>query len=534
MRWTEFRNGLRSFKGAAELGAHIFVILLFSILGLGVASGLAVAAYSMALHGKWQFIPALFWGVFFLWQIVPITVASFQQQFEFGALLRFPVSFGAFFLLSFLSGLVDVSTLLGGLCSAGILMGITAARPSLFVLAALVLIAFGIFNVLLSRMVFAWIERWLAQRRTREIATAVFLCLILAVNFFNPAFRKAAGTTGDLSPHARAATMQYLHKANAVQRWLPPGVAAGALRSGAQSNAVVATLCFGTLGVYIVLCGAALGVRLRAAFRGEDLGEAPSSRKVERHTGRWLLDGSGPIAAVMEKEVRTILRAVNLLYGLGAPLLFVFIFAGLFKSKDAGTSSLPWGYFFCLAYAVVGFTQLIYNNLGTEGAGIQVLFLSPTPIRTVILAKNLFHGFLLVIDAGLVLLLASLRYGVPKPAALGATVAWVIFAIPVHLALGNLLSVTMPYRLPVGRLGRPKGSQSNTLLSMLAQLCVLAIGAGAIAACSLWLHQLWVAVPIFLILAAIGATVWFQSLGSIERIIYRRRDDLHASMVRTD
>jgi ABC-2 type transport system permease protein len=219
---------------------------------------------------------------------------------------------------------------------------------------------------------------------------------------------------------------------------------------------------------------------------------------------------------------------------LGAPLLFVFIFAGLFKSKGVGNSSLPWGYFFCLAYAVVGFTQLIYNNLGTEGAGIQVLFLSPTSIRTVILAKNLFHGGLLVIDAGLVLLLTSLRYGSPNAAALGATVAWVIFALPVHLAFGNLLSATMPYRLIVGRLGRQKGSQANALLSMLVQICVLGIGTGLIAGCGLWLHELWVAIPVFLILAAIGVVVWLQSLGSIERIIYRRRDDLLSTLVRTD
>jgi ABC-2 type transport system permease protein len=534
MRWTMFRNGLRSFKGAAELGARIFVTSLFSIFGLGLAFGLGGAAFGIASHDKWQFLPILFWGVFFLWQVVPITIASFQQQLQFGALLRFPVSFEAFFLLSLLSGMVDISTLIGTLCSAGILAGITAARPSLFLITAIVLAAFGLFNVLLSRMVFAWIERWLAQRRTREIATAVVLCFILAANFFNPAFRKAAGTAGELSPQARAATMQYLHKANAVQQWLPPGAAAGALRSGAHTSIAPMAISFGALGIYILFCGAVLGVRLRAAFRGEDLGEAPARQKAERRTGRWLLDGSGPIAAVMEKELRTILRAVNLLYSLGAPLLFVFIFAGLFKSKGIGTSTLPWGYLICMAYAVVGFTQLIYNNLGAEGPGIQVLFLSPTPIRTVMLAKNLFHGILLLIDASLVLLLASLRYGMPELASLGATVAWVIFAIPVHLAVGNLLSVTMPYRLVVGRLGRQRGSQANALLSMLVQVCVLGMGAGVIAACGVWLHQLWIAIPVFLILAAIGAAVWLRSLGSIERILYRRRDGLLSTLVRTD
>ena len=46
----------------------------------------------------------------------------------------------------------------------------------------------------------------------------------------------------------------------------------------------------------------------------------------------------------------------------------------------------------CLIYAQLGFTQLFYNNLGAEGMGIQLYFLSPTPMRTVMLAKNLFHS----------------------------------------------------------------------------------------------------------------------------------------------
>jgi ABC-2 type transport system permease protein len=48
----------------------------------------------------------------------------------------------------------------------------------------------------------------------------------------------------------------------------------------------------------------------------------------------------------------------------------------------------------CMVYAQLGFTQIFYNNLGTEGAGIQLYFLSPTPIRTVLLAKNLLHSVL--------------------------------------------------------------------------------------------------------------------------------------------
>ena len=106
--------------------------------------------------------------------MVPVTLASFQEHFDIGGLLRFPVGFGAFFLLHLIFGLVDASTMMGALCCLGIWIGITVARPDLCAWAALALALFAAFNILLVRAISAWIDRWLAQRRTREIVGALF------------------------------------------------------------------------------------------------------------------------------------------------------------------------------------------------------------------------------------------------------------------------------------------------------------------------------------------------------------------------
>ena len=53
------------------------------------------------------------------------------------------------------------------------LVGIAAAHPGLLVDDAGAG-SFAVFNILLVRAVFAWIDRWLAQRRTREILTRFF------------------------------------------------------------------------------------------------------------------------------------------------------------------------------------------------------------------------------------------------------------------------------------------------------------------------------------------------------------------------
>ena len=533
MRWSMFRHGVRSTKGAVELGARVVIILLYSLMGLGMAFGLGAGSYAIAAHDQWEILPLVMWALFVLWQIVPVSLASFQQQFDLGGLLRFPVSFGAFYLLHMIFGLVDVSTIMGGFCCLGMLAGITLAKPGLFGWAALSLAVFAAFNIFLVRAVFAWIDRWLAQRRTREIVSALFLVVMLSMNFLNPALR-GNPKGSPISAGTRAASVRYLRIANRVQRWLPPGLAARVIRGGAHADPGDATESLALLGLFVVAAGGALGFRLRGEYRGENLGDAPSRKKVEKHTGQWLLDGSGPIAAVMEKELRTVLRALPLLYGLGAPLIMVFLFSGLYRNKGASTfSHIPFGLLLCLAYAMVGFTQLLYNNLGTEGAGIQMLFLSPTPIRTVLLAKNLFHSLLFAVDAVLVCILSSLRYGATDVIALAAIAAWLLFALPVHLSAGNAFSLTMPYRVNMGRISRQKGSQANALLSMAVQIGVLGIGAGIFAACAFF-DRLWLAVPVFLALAVGSIFTWFQLLPKFEVMASERRDALIATLVKAE
>src|SRR6202035_1173566 len=111
----------------------------------------------------------------------------------------------------------------------------------------------------------------LAQRRTREILTAVFLVSMLAMNFLNPAFRGKPGGPW-FTAKSRAATVRYLHIANEVQSWLPPGLAANGVRSGARAHAGDAAGSFALLGIYALAVGGALGFRLGGEYRGENLG----------------------------------------------------------------------------------------------------------------------------------------------------------------------------------------------------------------------------------------------------------------------
>jgi ABC-2 type transport system permease protein len=185
-----------------------------------------------------------------------------------------------------------------------------------------------------------------------------------------------------------------------------------------------------------------------------------------------------------------------------------------------------------VAYGLLGFTQLIYNNLGAEGKGIQMIFLFPIPVRTVIVAKNLFHGALYIIVAVISGTLAALRIGWPDAEVLAATVAWIAFALPANLATGNLISLTMAYRVNLGRIGRQSGSQANALLSMFIQTTILGIGIGVISLCTFF-GRLWLATPILLVLSVIAVFTWVTVLRNVDAMANARRDTLIAKLVRT-
>jgi ABC-2 type transport system permease protein len=149
------------------------------------------------------------------------------------------------------------------------------------------------------------------------------------------------------------------------------------------------------------------------------------------------------------------------------------------------------------------------------------------------LAKNLFHSVLFALDALLVTVLASLRYGMPSAVMLAAAWAWVLFALPVHLAAGNLFSLWMPYRINLGRIGRQKGAQANALLSMLVQAGVLGAGALVFFLCS-YFARLWLAIPVLIVMAAGAVVFWLWVLARVDSIVGRCREDLIAELVRTE
>jgi ABC-2 type transport system permease protein len=527
MRLQMLVNSLRSKRGSFDLAARIIRITFFLVVGFVIGTGLGFGAYQITVDHEMRLLPLLFWPVMMLWQLAPVVLASFQEPVDLSLLLRFPVSFGSYVLDYLVFGLFDASSILGGFCLVGICTGMVWARPELAGWAAVTAILFAAFNVLLTRMVFAWLDRWLAQRKTREVLGMVFLFLILGAQALNPGLYAKHGQP---SRQTLATMLHVAHVANRVQRVSPPGLAGVAIGEAERGQAALAAAALGGLALYALAAGSLLCVRLRAQYRGESLGEAPQRAAKAEAARRPGFDLSGPMGAVVEKELRYLARSGVMLYSLVAPLVMLFILGRSGNAAAPGFGAryaLPIG----IAYGFLGLTRLVYNSLGGEGAGIQLYFMSPTPMRTVMLAKNVVHLVLFAVELAIVCTIVVFRFGLPDTQMLAATFCWLLFALPVQLAAGNALSITMGYRMTLTRMSREQGATGNGLLSLLIQLLVFATGAGVYFAL-LHFGEAQLAAPVFLVLAVGGATAWVRGLKNADAMAARRRETLIESLAR--
>jgi ABC-2 type transport system permease protein len=440
-------------------------------------------------------------------------------------LLRFPLNYRAYVLVRLVYGALDPATVLGSLWLIGITMGIGWARPTLLAWAALVLGVFGVVNMLLTQMVFAWIERWLAQRRTREIFAVLFFLLIISFQLIGPLLSRY----GDQS---NATFHQAGRVAGPVQAVLPPGIAASAIASAVNGRQTAALLLLLGLSLYGVGFLRVLSVRLHAQYRGENLSEVDRSERLaraERVRAGWELLGlPGPVAAVVEKEFRYLSRSGPVLLTFVTPIVMLFVF-GLGGRSGPGSGflqhwpelALPVG----AGYALLLLTNLIYNNFGPDGGGIQFYLTSPASFRSVMLGKNIAHLGVLAAEVVVLWLGASLLYRIPSAGAVLLTLAGLLFAAPMNLAAGNLLSLYSPKKTEFGTFGRQRASQVTVLASFVIQGVVFGIAGLAIFAARSY-GSLLMAVAMFVGLGAVATAVYFFVLGQVDRLALRRREVL--------
>ena len=523
VRWQVFTHSLRSKKGALELFSRIVIGTVIAGGGVGGAILLGLGAWYFVSEGKPDALVVLLWPVFLFWQMFPVMASALTETMDSSELLRFPLNYRAYVLVRLAYGALDPATALGSLWLIGISLGIGWAQPSLLPWTVVILTLFGAVNLMLTQMIFAWVERWLAQRRTREIFAVLFFLGLISLQLVGPMLNR-------YGEQSRAEFRKIGRVASPVQAVLPPGIAASALGSAASGRSATAALYLALLGIYAAAILRVLGVRLRAQYRGENLSEVsrdalPRKGQVGVRAGWELPFLSGAVAAVLEKELRYLGRSGPMLLTFVTPIIMLVVFG--MRGRNGGflertpELALPIG----AGYALLLLTNLIYNNFGADGGGMQFFLASPTTLRSVVLGKNLAHVAVLAIEVVLLSLGVSLLFRPPSLFAVVTTLAGLLFAVPMNLAAGNLMSLYSPKKIEVGTFGRQRASQTTVLASFFLQILVFGLlGLTMFATRHYGRH--WLAVFIFLGLGVAAIGGYGFVLGRVDRLGLARREIL--------
>ncbi len=528
VRWHMFTHSLRTRRGALELFSRVIVSLVIASGGLGGAILLGAGAWYFISQQRPESLTLLLWPVFLFWQMFPLMATALTETIDSSHLLRFPLSYRAYAMVRLIYGALDPATVLGGLWLVGITLGVGWARPALLPCTALALALFAVVNLLLTQMILAWVERWLAQRRTREVFAALFFVVLLSLQLIGPVM----GRYGDRSS---AAFEQAGRFAAPVQALLPPGIAAKAVAARAENHLAIACRWLALLFAYAAAILRALSLRLRAQYRGENLSEVSSvaSEKLQVAVPLgWQVPGlPGDVLAVLEKEVRYLARSGPVLLTFITPIVMLFVFGLGGRSGSAGflqhwpQLALPVG----ASYALLLLTNLIYNSFGPDGGGIQFFLASPASFRHVMIGKNLAHMGVLALEVLVLIVGVSVLYRRPTPLMALVTAAALMFAAPINLAAGNLLSLYSPKKTEFGTFGRQRASQTTVLASFAMQAVVFGI-AGLAMFAVLESPRQGLAVLIFLLLDVMAVLIYFFVLARVDALAARRGEMLASEL----
>jgi ABC-2 type transport system permease protein len=533
VRWQLFVNGLRTVRGRLEIVARGFMFLGFAAAGLVGSLALGWLGWLFISRGRLPWLPVLLWFVFLFWQLFPVMATAFTETVDSSSLLRFPLSFPSYFMVRLVYGALEPSTFIGSFWLLGLAVGIGIADSRCFLWAAIVLLAFAIFNILLARMIFAWVERWLAQRRTREIIGVVFFIFIICFQFVGPLMSR-------IGRHGHSDVSRITTQVLPYERVFPPGLAAAAISRAVQGAFAPALAAFALECVYALAILWLLNIRLRAQYHGENLSEAlarstlPKEKRAVRFG--WNVSGiPGPVAAVFEKEFHYLSRSGPMLFTFVMPVVILLIFRlGPQTSAKQGNFlahapdlAFPVG----SAYALLILTNLVYNCFGADAVGMQFFFVSPVSFREILLGKNLAHALVLACEVVITWIAVCFMFHPPAVDVTFATVTGVAFALLLNLTAGNLLSIYTPKKIDYAAFGKQRASTTTVFASLGIQAAVFALAAVTLLIARAF-GRVWIAGVVFSILAGLASVAYVLVLNRADRIALDRRDAILAELCR--
>lgn len=529
LRWRLLHNSLRRKQSRMDLIGLIVLSVFAGAFVLGVCFALSAGAFDFVSTGRTAWLAIFFWAIFLWWQLFPIVGAGFGASFEFRTLLRFPVSFGAFYIIGLAYGLADFTGAAALCWIVSVLLGAAAAQPALLPSILLLVMLFVLFNVALERLLGSWIERMLARRRTRELFFAAFILLMVSLQFLAPLLGGYASSAG-----------KWVSRALPYIAYFPASLVGKGVSAASTGRYVDFTIAAAGLVFYALFFCALLWVRFSAQHRGEELSETPAPAKTVRFTAIQetaqnpfsLL--SPQVSAIVRKEIRYLVRN-----GFAAMLLFlppILVFAlisqfSLLRFADSKGISPELFFPGLVAYIVLILMAPAYNSFAYENAGVQTYFTAPLRFSDVLLGKNFVQVGLIVTELTLCIAAFCYRVGSPSPPIFLATLTAIVFTVVGQLSIANWSSLSFPRKLAFGQLHGQRQSRMAVLIAFAAQFLLFGISS-LVLGLGRWTGDRWLPAKAFALLAAAAVGGYVASLDALTSYAEKKKEKLIEALCR--
>lgn len=529
LRWRMLHNGLRRKHNRLDLLGLILVGLLAAAFVMGVGFALFLGAEDFVSTGRSGWLGLFFWAIFLWWQLFPIMAAGFGISFDFRTLLRFPMSFGAFYTLGLAYGLADFTGVAALCWTVAIVAGTVVANSSLLASVLFVSALFVLLNLALERLLGSWMERLLARRRSREIFFAVFILLMISLQFLGPLLNRY----GDSAEPWLVHVLPYLE-------CFPGSLAGKSLKAAATGDSVAFWMTTAGMTGYALFFGALLWVRFAAQYRGEELSEtqrpatAANNRSMQLSTTDSLGLLSPQLAAVIRKELRYLLRN-----GFAALLLFLppILVLGLISQgtlfRFAGAKGISAALAFpgLVAYIILILMAPAYNSFAYENTGVQTYFTAPLSFREVFLGKNFVQVLLIATELTLCIAAFCYRMGTPPAPVFTATLAAIVFTVVGQLSIANWSSLSFPRKLAFGQLHGQRQSGMAVLVAFGSQILLFGISS-LVFSVGHWTGDPWLPAKAFAILAAAAVGGYIAALDALTSLAEKKKEKLIEALCR--
>ena len=540
LRWQMYRNGFRRKGGKSDLAATLSVAPFALMIIGGLCAGAGAAALWAGFSGHIERVSWVLWGIFLLSQLANLNLGQPGTTFDPKQLIRFPMGVWSYTAVRLFFGILAPGNLIVTLMSLAAATGLTIANPELAGWAFTAMTLFAVVNVLFTRMIFAWVDRWLSTRRAREAFTAlIFLFSIAAqgVNFaYNPAYSHHR-----MSLQKIQGVQSTLAKVEHYVSALPPELAGGSVAAAAEGHRttfVVKNLASAAWGCVFLLVFAR---RMQTEYRGENLSDPANvvrAAKVPKHeiahapAAAFVAASARPAdvtRVVAAKELLYLRRNTGLFYGLIMPLVMVLVFAGRWSARWSPHGSTV--VLAALAYGLIGVFPMGFNSFGMDGPGAQTYFITPVRLREVLMGKNVLCAGLAIAETIAILVVLSYSGKAPSPLILLDGVLWMVSTLFVELTVGNYMSIRSPRRIDPGRTAQKQARPASAFLSM-----GIVLACGLVGGLVTYLAGLggvnWIVPIVFGCTSVAAGWVYFENLNKIDAYGWLHRDELFEELQR--